>query len=122
MGSNFTYSFRHDSILYGPCAHILIDVSIFATGTIQYCFESAMYTFVFLWSPVLEKAAGDGIVLPFGVIFSSFMVCIMIGSILFKIMMRYEISEEIIARRVFLIACFSFLVPAITKVKQLILD
>lgn len=91
------------------------DINIFAAGTIQYCFESAMYTFVFLWSPVLETSAGEGIALPFGVMFSSFMVCIMIGSILFKMLIRKNISHETIASYVFLVAAGSFVVPAVTK-------
>ncbi|RKO87671.1 hypothetical protein BDK51DRAFT_2042, partial [Blyttiomyces helicus] len=47
-------------------------------------FESAMYTFVFLWSPILENAQVSGSTLPYGLILASFMVSFMIGSLIFK--------------------------------------
>jgi len=48
-------------------------------------FEASMYTFVFLWSPsfVASDYADD---VPFGIIFSLFMVMIMIGSSIFSIL------------------------------------
>ncbi|KAJ1343698.1 hypothetical protein BSLG_001773 [Batrachochytrium salamandrivorans] len=89
--------------------------SILAVGAMQFGFESAMYTFVFLWSPVLEKYAGPTVKLPFGVIFSSFMVCIMIGSIVFKILMQKNLSHELIAKAVFASASIILLLPAVTN-------
>ncbi|KAL5031818.1 hypothetical protein BDV3_000051 [Batrachochytrium dendrobatidis] len=90
------------------------DPDIFAVGTMQFCFESAMYTFVFLWSPVLETLAGSTIKLPFGVIFSSFMVCIMIGSLFFKMLNQKQFTHESIAKVVFSVASVVFLLPALT--------
>jgi hypothetical protein len=44
-------------------------------GLLQSLFESAMYTFVFMWSPALNALKdADGGPLPFGMIFASFMV------------------------------------------------
>lgn len=45
-----------------------------------------MYLFVFFWSPTLiaaHKLSGQGNMLPFGIIFSSFMGAMMLGSIFF---------------------------------------
>ena len=41
-----------------------------------------MYIFVFLWTPVLDT----GSPVPLGMVFSCFMVCIMVGSALFSIL------------------------------------
>jgi hypothetical protein len=72
---------------------------------IQSLFEAAMYTFVFMWTPALSAGAtgneklthmictetqidadGNPVVLPFGLIFACYMVCIMIGSSGFNIL------------------------------------
>ncbi|KAJ3042289.1 Molybdate-anion transporter [Rhizophlyctis rosea] len=76
--------------------------AIFAVGAMQCCFESAMYTFVFLWSPVLEGVTG--VTLPYGIIFSSFMVSIMIGSVVFRVLLRDGWAHVQIARLAFAIA------------------
>lgn len=81
------------------------DPKIAALGMAQSCFEGAMYTFVFMWTPALksdeEKAieAGDskdttGVETTsqyLGLIFAVFMVCVMIGSSVFKI---YAVRKE----------------------------
>ena len=56
--------------------------TICSVGIMQSCMESSMYVFVFLWSPVLENL--NSTILPFGIIFSTFMVSMMIGSLLFN--------------------------------------
>merc|ERR1719238_608169 len=45
-------------------------------------FESSMYIFVFNWTPVLHQGATPP---PFGMIFSTFMMCCMIGSSIFAL-------------------------------------
>ena len=71
------------------------DSRIAALGMGQSCFEGAMYTFVFMWTPALktlEESAAEisGTILGqstsqyLGLIFAVFMVCVMIGSSLFK--------------------------------------
>ena len=57
------------------------DRSILLLGLTQGLFESAMYCFVFVWTPAL----GQGI--PHGVIFATFMIAIAIGSLIFS---RFE--------------------------------
>jgi MFS transporter, MFS domain-containing protein family, molybdate-anion transporter len=54
-----------------------------AIGITQSLFEAAMYIFVFFWTPALEKSNSTGN-LPHGIVFSIFMVCVMIGSKLFE--------------------------------------
>lgn len=50
-------------------------------GLTQTCFEGSMYLFVFLWVPSLQEAGGSE--LPLGYIFSSFMISMMLGSIVY---------------------------------------
>jgi hypothetical protein len=81
---------------------------IFCTGMTQSLFEGAMYTFVFMWSPALE--AVTAIKLPYGIIFASFMVCIMIGSLLFKQATHGKfMSPEICLQYTLIIGAFAFL-------------
>ena len=74
---------------------IINDSRIAALGMGQSCFEGAMYTFVFMWTPALksdEEVAAElnGIAMigntssNLGLIFAVFMVCVMIGSSIFK--------------------------------------
>ena len=58
---------------------------IMACGVISSLFEGSMYIFVFMWTPALKALAqeelGDEFEgLPFGIIFSTFMVCCMAGA------------------------------------------
>jgi MFS transporter, MFS domain-containing protein family, molybdate-anion transporter len=77
------------------------DSRIAALGLAQSCFEGAMYTFVFMWTPALkspeevaqESNSGSGsgnsesetTAQYLGLIFAVYMVCVMIGSSFFKI-------------------------------------
>ena len=76
------------------------DSKIAALGLSQSAFEGAMYTFVFMWTPALksmeekiEEESESGMKLNMkstssmylGLIFAVFMVCVMIGSSIFKI-------------------------------------
>jgi MFS family permease len=58
---------------------------IWLCGLISSLFEGSMYIFVFMWTPALTAAAQSSNELPFGLIFSTFMVCCMAGSSLFSI-------------------------------------
>ena len=84
---------------------IRTDWSILAVGVMVSLFEGSMYTFVFLWGPVLESSctyedkicmlipceASD---LPYGWVFATFMVCIMIGSIVFRVALQKNFKVE----------------------------
>jgi MFS family permease len=85
---------------------------ILSCGIISSLFEGSMYIFVFMWTPALTALAkeelGDKFEgLPFGVIFSTFMVCCMAGSSMFSIAME-TLKPEQLAVTVFAIAAFAF--------------
>ncbi len=73
------------------------DARIPLLGMAQSLFEGAMYTFVFLWTPALceglSKAQIEAI--PYGLIFATFMVMIMVGSSLFSFLMGLSGLESI---------------------------
>jgi len=74
---------------------IFRDRQVLLLGTIQSLLESCMYIFVFLWTPVLETQDYH---LPLGMIFSCFMVCIMVGSSLFSILKNKGHSEAMMLK------------------------
>ncbi|KAI6097186.1 hypothetical protein F5141DRAFT_1149880 [Pisolithus sp. B1] len=61
------------------------DPMLLVIGLTQTCFEGSMYLFVFLWVPSLQEASPTfpAIPLPLGYIFSSFMISMMLGSLLY---------------------------------------
>ena len=69
---------------------IATEPRIFLIGIIQSLFESVMYIFVFIWTPVLDDPKGGTVSL--GIIFSSFMVCIMIGSSIYQLLTVYRVN------------------------------
>lgn len=80
------------------------DSRIAALGMGQSCFEGAMYTFVFMWTPALKsdaendaEAAGkpleENTSQYLGLIFAVFMVCVMVGSSVFKL---YSAKREML--------------------------
>jgi MFS family permease len=71
------------------------DARIWFLGMAQALFEGAMYTFVFLWTPALCEGLTKAEVakVPYGLIFSTFMVMIMVGSSFFSMAMKqYELE------------------------------
>jgi MFS family permease len=92
---------------------LVSDEKIILVGTIQSCFESAMYLMVFSWTPALQAASdvssrGE---IPHGMIFSSFMVAIMIGSTAFTFLLKQQ-PIELFMRNLYALATLSFLVTA----------
>ncbi|KAK9703573.1 hypothetical protein K7432_010656 [Basidiobolus ranarum] len=69
--------------LYRGITHIIQDHKIALVGAVQALFEGAMFSIISLWGPILE-AADASHELPYGIIFSSFMVSMMIGSSVFQ--------------------------------------
>eukprot|EP00092_Neocalanus_flemingeri_P010010 GFUD01010790.1.p1 GENE.GFUD01010790.1~~GFUD01010790.1.p1 ORF type:complete len:468 (+),score=77.12 GFUD01010790.1:189-1592(+) len=67
---------------------IFSDEQVLLLGSVQSLLESCMYIFVFLWTPVLDTGTT-----PLGMVFSCFMVCIMVGSALFSIMANRGYTE-----------------------------
>eukprot|EP00980_Cylindrotheca_fusiformis_P005655 scaffold1184_cov132-Cylindrotheca_fusiformis.AAC.76 len=67
---------------------------ILLCGLISALFEGSMYIFVFGWTPVLKSFDEDK-ELPFGLIFSTFMVFCMTGSSLFSILVEKHSIENL---------------------------
>jgi MFS family permease len=66
---------------------ILSNRAVLYAGAMQSLFEGSMYTFVFMWTPVLTEPA-PAPPPPFGLIFSTFMVMSMCGSSAFTILSK----------------------------------
>jgi MFS family permease len=72
---------------------------ILMCGAISSLFEGSMYIFVFMWTPFLkaflvQEVKGENQELPFGLIFSTFMVSCMSGSALFSILVdKYPVEK-----------------------------
>ncbi|KAG8679159.1 hypothetical protein FRC08_017164 [Ceratobasidium sp. 394] len=73
---------------------LFVDPSLVVLGLVQTCFEGSMYLFVFLWVPSMQEAAAPGENLPLGLIFSAFMVSMMLGSLLYKSLVTYCSAGE----------------------------
>lgn len=86
---------------------IVKDLKILCLGVSQSLFEGCMYTFVFMWTPVLEKYWEH---LPHGIVFASFMVCCMIGSGIFKIVSHHVKTEKLILY-VYILATLCLSIP-----------
>ena len=56
---------------------IVQNVDIFLIGAIESLFESAVFVFVFIWTPALDIFHD----IPLGIAFASFMVCFLVGSL-----------------------------------------
>jgi len=65
------------------------DPHLLVIGLTQTCFEGSMYLFVFNWVPALQEASHDPSSLPLGYIFSSYMVAMMLGSLLYTSIVAY---------------------------------
>eukprot|EP01132_Coremiostelium_polycephalum_P007760 gene7760-9550_t len=90
------------------------DIGVIKLGMIQSLFEASMYTFVFMWTPTLLESEGSLLAdtkeegLPFGLIFATFMVCIMIGSSLFSLI---TLKSNQLLQYILLLSIFSMLIP-----------
>jgi len=87
------------------------NTDILLCGTIASLFEGSMYIFVFMWTPAMtsitkEETGEENPSLPFGLIFSTFMVCCMAGSSLFSIVAE-KIRGEVLAVGVFAVSSLS---------------
>lgn len=72
-----------------------IDRVLLTLAFLQTTFETSMYLFVFLWVPQMELVSGtfDGSFLPLGLIFSCFMCCMMLGSLLYSYIVKHSTSD-----------------------------
>jgi len=97
------------SALLSGCSTVWNTPTILICCIVGSVFEGSMYIFIFLWSPALtslqdqvdvsngrivEGAEKEDSKLPFGWIFSSFMVCCMLGSIAFSRLSNAGVSAS----------------------------
>jgi hypothetical protein len=82
----------------------------------EYLFDNLMLV-VFLWFPTLQQIVPDGI-LPSGLVFSSFMLCISIGGKFFEIF-RQRVSEETFAILLCLCSCLGLSASIVSIYSQL---
>ncbi|XP_077978561.1 molybdate-anion transporter-like [Glandiceps talaboti] len=85
--------------------HIIQNRRTMLIGAIQSLFESVMYIFVFIWTPLLDPAGP-----PLGIVFSCFMVCIMIGSSVFQLLLYWKIAPYNILNASLVLGLISMLV------------
>ncbi|KAK5581331.1 hypothetical protein RB653_001362 [Dictyostelium firmibasis] len=92
---------------------------IISIGIVQSFFEASMYTFVFMWTPTLSESPDlIGVQLPFGLIFATFMVCVMIGSSIFNLLSH--IKPELLIQYILLFSSICFVIPFYFKNSLLI--
>lgn len=91
------------------------DRRILLTGLVNSLFEGSMYSFVFMWVPTMLVAL-KGQQLPTGLVFSSFMVCMSLGGLLFSQSLLLSLaSAEQIAVGIFIVAAAALSVPVFTS-------
>eukprot|EP00591_Stephanopyxis_turris_P010955 CAMPEP_0195511852 /NCGR_PEP_ID=MMETSP0794_2-20130614/4023_1 /TAXON_ID=515487 /ORGANISM="Stephanopyxis turris, Strain CCMP 815" /LENGTH=504 /DNA_ID=CAMNT_0040639523 /DNA_START=99 /DNA_END=1613 /DNA_ORIENTATION=+ len=90
---------------------------ILLCGIISSLFEGSMYVFVFMWTPAL-KSLNTETELPFGVIFSTFMVCCMAGSSMFSLCMTKNFKIESLAIVIFGVGAISMAIIAIKPLES----
>lgn len=101
------------------------DFKVLCLGLIQSLFEGSMYVFVLEWTPALtpdehdkqDENEGHRGSIPHGHIFAGFMVSIMIGSSLFKLLSKYT-STESFMRVVLMISAITLATPVLFPQNQ----
>lgn len=90
------------------------DPRVWLLGSVTALFEASMYSFVFLWSPLLLSGLAAAAVkdeLPFGLVFACFMVCIMMGSSLFTMALARGFSSHVCLRAALVLSALSLSAP-----------
>jgi len=96
-------------------SHIVHNRKVFCLGAIQGLFEGAMYTWVLEWTPALSDNPAP---IPHGIIFTGFMLSVMIGSTAFKLL-SHKYAVESLMRPILLVAALCLLVPVFCPRNQL---
>eukprot|EP01052_Picozoa_sp_SAG31_P013557 SAG31_NODE_817_length_11849_cov_6.737362_9_plen_353_part_00 len=81
-------------------------------GVVQSLFEGSMYTFVFMWTPVLTPPGEKP---PYGMMFATFMVACMFGSQAFSLAMSKGVAQEDLGVYTYGVATVALLTPALTS-------
>ena len=97
----------------------LQDSRVWKIGLTQALSEGAMYTFVFMWVPTLLSMDPPGGV-PTGCVFSSLMIAITMGGMLFPVMQSFvgnminkQNVSEVTASLIYMMASISMAIPAL---------
>lgn len=94
---------------------------LFALGLVNSLYEAALYVFVFMWTPSLERrAATVGVHMGHGLVFAIFMLCKMAGSQGFHLL-SMSLSPTACLQVVFLGSALCLLVPLVTEDYHLLL-
>ncbi|KAH0290716.1 major facilitator superfamily transporter [Aureobasidium namibiae CBS 147.97] len=102
---------------------VLLDPKIISIGLASCFFEGSMYMFVFFWSAALSTvhAAVDFTnPLPFGVVFSSYMCAMMVGSIMFTLVPPSQDKGHYILKIVLTSASICLLCSILLKSEALV--
>jgi hypothetical protein len=91
-------------------AEVANSPQIFLVGLQQALFEGAMYTFVFMWTPALEK---EGVKIPHGLIFACFMIACSLGGTLFGVVSNYA-PTHVLLLGVYIAAAATMIVPMLS--------
>ncbi|EER17174.1 conserved hypothetical protein [Perkinsus marinus ATCC 50983] len=94
-GANDSNSAKNENVLHSLQSHH----SIIPLGCIQALYESAMYIFVFMWTPALEQANG-GVAISLGLVFACFMTACTVGSQMFRLVCDSTYCIELYCRYV----------------------
>ncbi|XP_018017872.1 molybdate-anion transporter isoform X2 [Hyalella azteca] len=90
---------------------IIFKEEILYLGIVQSLFEANMYIFVFQWTPILDEHNDT----PLGMVFASFMVCIMVGSSLYAILLHKKVSEAKLLTLAVIMAMVSMAICVLTS-------
>ena len=90
---------------------ILSDRRVLLIGLASSCFEAAMYSFVFMWTPALSFV--DGVTPPFGTIFATMMTCCMGGTRVFsRLLDSGGHTPEGLLKPTFALSALALVIPA----------
>eukprot|EP01060_Flectonema_neradi_P003224 TRINITY_DN1206_c10_g1_i1.p1 TRINITY_DN1206_c10_g1~~TRINITY_DN1206_c10_g1_i1.p1 ORF type:complete len:454 (+),score=48.60 TRINITY_DN1206_c10_g1_i1:44-1405(+) len=90
------------------------DFKLFCLGAAQSAFDTGLFLWVFLWTPALNQAASADNNLPYGRIFSSFMACTMIGSLVYELTSQFKQFSSRIPYLLHVLPCCCALVPLLS--------
>lgn len=97
------------------CEAIRSNYALFSLGLVNSLYEAALYVFVFMWTPSLERrAARAGMQMGHGLVFAIFMLCKMVGSKAFYLM-SYSLSPSACLQLVFCGSALCLLVPLVSE-------
>ena len=104
-GENYAmHKIKFGKLCYEGLRDIITNRRIFLIGSIEALFESVVYIVIFLWTPILEHGKPS-----LGIVFSCFMVCILIGQAVFQILSSRNVSVTKILFMVVVLSILSIL-------------